>query len=83
MLLGEFFVSEKEIILKPGEEYITLNILLKITRTILSGGMAKIYLAESPVKVNGELENRRGRKLYSGDKIELEDKVYVIKAHDC
>ena len=52
--------------------------LLKITGIIDTGGMAKIYLANSPVLVNGEEENRRGRKLYPDDVIEAEGKSYVI-----
>ena len=65
--------------LKENEEFITLQSLLKITNVIATGGMAKIYLSENVVLVNGEQENRRGRKLYSGDKIELPEGVFVIK----
>lgn len=67
-----------EVKINPDEEYITLNILLKIEDIIDTGGMAKIYLANNPVKVNGELENRRGRKLYPNDLIEIEGKTYKI-----
>lgn len=54
-------------------EYITLAQFLKMTDIISSGGMAKIFLAEIPVYLNGELENRRGKKLYPGDEIEVEN----------
>lgn len=50
-------------------EYITLGQLLKIAGVIGSGGEAKIYLAETVIQVNGEPEQRRGRKLYPGDLI--------------
>ena len=44
-------------------EYITLGQLLKITDAISSGGMAKWFLSENTVYVNGEVDQRRGRKL--------------------
>lgn len=69
---------EKKVFLRDDEEYMTLNVLLKITDVIPTGGMAKIYLAENYVLVNGEKENRRGRKLYEGDKVVVENKNYII-----
>ena len=72
-------MGAKTVKLRPNEEYITLQSLLKSTNTISTGGMAKIYLLENTVLVNGEPENRRGRKLYSGDLVELEDATFAIK----
>ena len=72
-------MSKKTVSLKPGENFITLNVLLKITGVIDTGGMAKAFLAENPVLVNGTSENRRGRKLYSGDVIEVLNDTFVIK----
>lgn len=57
---------------KLKNEYITLSQLLKTCDIFSSGGLIKAYLAESYVLVNGQKENRRGRKLYKGDWIELE-----------
>ena len=68
-----------EIQLKSDQKYITLQSLLKITDIISTGGMVKAYLAENEVLVNGELEDRRGRKLYPGDKVEVEGRTFVIK----
>ena len=65
--------------LKLNQEFITLQSLLKITNIISTGGMVKAYLAENEVLVNGELEDRRGRKLYPGDKVEVEGRTFVIK----
>ncbi|WP_039044072.1 S4 domain-containing protein YaaA [Sporosarcina sp. ZBG7A] len=48
-------------------EYVTLGQLLKMANVISSGGMAKWYLSENVIYVNGEEEQRRGRKLYDGD----------------
>lgn len=72
-------MSKKAISLNQGEEYITLNVLLKITDIISTGGMAKAFLAENTVLVNGESENRRGRKLYRGDVIEVLNSTFVIE----
>lgn len=52
-------------------EFITLGQFLKEITVIDSGGMAKWYLREHSVFVDGELENRRGRKLYPGMMIEI------------
>lgn len=52
-------------------EYITLGQALKLTDTISSGGMAKWFLSEHTVFVNGEEEDRRGRKLRDGDLLNI------------
>ena len=72
-------MTKKEIKIRDDEEYITLNVLLKIADIISTGGMAKVFLQENVVLVNGEEENRRGRKLYRGDVIEVENKAFIIK----
>lgn len=53
------------------QDHITLGQLLKIVGQIQTGGEAKIFLAEVRVKVNGERDDRRGRKLFAGDIIEI------------
>ncbi|WP_210471449.1 S4 domain-containing protein YaaA [Sporosarcina sp. 6E9] len=57
--------------LKINTEFITLGQLLKMTNAISSGGMAKWYLDEHIVYVNGEEEQRRGKKLRNDDVIKL------------
>ena len=52
-------------------EFITLGQLLKMTDTISSGGMAKWFLSENIVYVNGEEEQRRGRKLRNKDIVNI------------
>lgn len=52
-------------------EYITLGQALKMTDAISSGGMAKWFLSEHEVFVNGETEDRRGRKLRHGDLVNI------------
>ncbi len=72
-------MNEKEVFLKENQEYITLQAVLQITDVIATGGMAKAYLAENPVIVNGESENRRGRKLYPSDIVQVGKNKFVIK----
>ena len=67
----------KEIIINT--EFIKLGQFLKFATIIDSGAFAKTFLAENEVFVNGELENRRGRKLYSGDTVEVCGEKYIIK----
>ena len=59
-------------------DYITLGQLLKNEAIIGSGGMAKWYLMETEVFVNNELEQRRGRKLYSGDTVHIPSEKFQI-----
>ena len=60
-------------------EYITLAQFLKLADLITNGGEAKFFLAENEVKINGENDNRRGRKLRDGDMVEVLGKTYQIK----
>ena len=69
---------QKRIKLRKDEEYITLGVLLKIAGVIDTGGQAKFFLAENIVLVNGEEDNRRGRKLYHGDKVETLGQTFII-----
>ena len=50
---------------------ITLDALLKATGLASSGGAAKMLIADGQVRVNGEAETRRGRKLRAGDEVVL------------
>lgn len=52
-------------------EYITLGQLLKMTDAISSGGMAKWFLSENPVYINGEADQRRGRKIRNKDVVNI------------
>ena len=55
------------------EEFITLQALLKELGITHSGGAIKSFLSEHSVYFNGELENRRGKKLRIGDKVDIPD----------
>ncbi len=60
------------------DEYITLGQLLKIVDLVSSGGETKIFLNSNKILVNNELENRRGKKLYKDDVIEISGVSYII-----
>ncbi|MFV0478963.1 MAG: S4 domain-containing protein YaaA [Anaerorhabdus sp.] len=64
---------------KISTEFITLTQFLKMEDFISSGGEAKIFLSQYPVFINDETENRRGKKLYKNDKIEINKKIFVIE----
>ena len=58
-------------------ELITLGQLVKLLSLIGSGSEVKDYLAKTTIRVNGELENRRGKKLYPGDEVEFQGGPFV------
>ena len=69
---------QKSIKLRKDEPFITLGILLKIAGIIDTGGQAKFFLSENTALVNGEEENRRGRKLYHGDNVQVQNQTFLI-----
>ena len=63
---------------KIKENFITLGQFIKVLDLISSGGEAKSFLINMQIKINGENDNRRGRKLYKGDQIVINSKEYRI-----
>lgn len=59
-------------------EYVTLGQFLKLADIIQTGGEAKLFLSENRIIINGEEDNRRGRKLREGDVVEVLGKSYKI-----
>ena len=60
-------------------DYITLQQFLKLEDIASSGGEAKVLVSQLDITVNGEKENRRGRKLYPGDEIIISGKQYTVE----
>lgn len=60
-------------------EFITLGQLLKDAGIISTGGQAKWFLQENSVNLNGEPENRRGKKLHKGDVVKIDDQSFEIE----
>ena len=54
-------------VIRLRDEYIKLGQALKAAGLVDSGAEAKEVIVEGSVKVNGETDTRRGRKLYAGD----------------
>lgn len=52
-------------------DFITLGQFLKLAEVIQTGGMAKWFLSEHEIYVNGEPENRRGKKLVNKDVVDI------------
>ena len=61
------------------DEFIKLGQALKLSGEADTGVDAKFIIEDGKVKVNGEVENRRGRKLYNGDTFTVNnDEITVI-----
>ena len=76
MAKNDIIIPMKEtVIIEIRDEFITLGQLLKKADIVSNGGEVKFFLAENKVLVNGEDENRRGKKLYHGDTIEIADVI--------
>lgn len=60
---------------------IQLGQLLKKADIIATGGQAKHFLLDTCVKVNGEREIRRGRKLVPGDTVEIPGQETIRVVH--
>ena len=54
------------------DEFIKLGQALKLAGVVEDGGEAKFAIQDGLVKVNGETEERRGRKVYEGDVISFD-----------
>jgi len=60
------------------EEPIELYKILKFKNMVASGGEAKYVISEGRVTVNGKVETRKRKKIFSGDVVEFgEEKVRV------
>ena len=58
--------------IREDEEFIKLGQAMKKAGLVGSGVDAKIIIQDGNVKVNGEVDTRRGKKLYDGDVFEYE-----------
>ena len=65
--------------LRENVEYIQLGQLLKAAGLVMSGSEAKALIQGGEVRVNGEIETRRGRKLRTGDVILFDGKEIEIE----
>ncbi len=61
-------------------DHITLDALLKAAGLASSGGEAKMLIQQGGVRVNGEVDLRRGRKLRAGDEVAVGERRVLIRA---
>lgn len=61
------------------DEFIKLGQAMKVVGLVSSGVEAKFVIQDGQVKVNGEVDTRRGKKLYSGDTFEFNGEVVTVK----
>jgi len=65
--------------IKIDSEFIKLDQLMKLADMVGSGGHAKSMIQDGEVKVNGNVEYQRGKKIRSNDIIEVEGiKIQVL-----
>jgi ribosome-associated protein len=70
----------QKISIREEDEFIKLGQLLKKVGMVSSGVEAKIVIQEGEVLVNGEVETRRGKKIYDGDEVTFDgETVRVVK----
>ncbi len=60
-------------------EHIKLDSFLKAVNAVSSGGEAKVVIADGLVRVNGQAELRRGRKLRPGDRVTFSGQDYLVE----
>ena len=70
--------TEKEILIR--DEFIRLGQALKLADLVQTGSDAKIMINSGEVLVNGEVEERRGRKLREGDRVETKEGAFIVRS---
>ena len=67
-------------IIELRDEYIKLGQALKAAGLVSSGVDAKMVIQDGLVKVNGQVELQRGKKLYENDIVEFEEQqIKIVK----
>lgn len=67
-------------IVEINTEFIKLDQLLKWANFAASGVESKMFILNGEVKVNGEVETRRGKKIYDGYIVEFNGEKIKVKA---
>ena len=65
--------------LRPGDEFITLDTLLKLMQTVSSGGEAHAVIADGLVQVNGRTELQKRKKMRDGDYAEFDGQRIEVR----
>ena len=67
--------------IKIKDEYIKLGQLLKLAGLVGSGVDAKYVINEGLVKVNDEVDTRRGKKIYPGDIVSYNGETIKVEQY--
>ena len=70
---------EVEDLLMGEECLIRLDQFLKVKGLVGSGGEAKVLIREGVVKLNGEVETRRRKQLFEGDRVEFNGEIFEVR----
>lgn len=70
--MGEKDIKE----IKIKTEYITLGQLLKFTNIVSYGGEVKEFINNHKITLDNVLVNQRGKKIYPGNNITIDDKYF-------
>lgn len=62
----------------PPPQVLKLDQFLKLSRIVETGGQAKLLIQSGQVWVNGQVETRRGRKLYPGDRVQVGELILQV-----
>ena len=73
-------VSAEDVPVAITTEFIKLESFLKLANAVPSGGMAKNFIQNGEVLVNGEVCTMRGKKMRPGDRAEFHGEVYEVTA---
>ncbi len=60
------------------DDFIKMGQLLKLANMVESGAIAKEVIEEGLVKYNGQVETRRGKKIYPGDIVEFDGESVTV-----
>lgn len=71
-------VSAEDVPVAITTEFIKLESFLKLANAVPSGGMAKNFIQNGEVEVNGETCTMRGKKLRPGDSVRFNGAEYLV-----
>ncbi|MEG1243312.1 MAG: RNA-binding S4 domain-containing protein [Oscillospiraceae bacterium] len=74
-------LKKAELLFIKGDS-IPLDSALKLSGIVGTGGQAKIVIQAGDVKLNGEVCDKRTKKLKNGDKFQFENKLYEVRTND-
>lgn len=83
MKIKKISVSKKEpdILYIKGDS-IPLDSALKLSGIVGTGGQAKLVIQAGDVRLNGEVCDKRTKKLKNGDRFQFENKIYEVRTNE-